>query len=251
MEERFLKLTGGEDRLFSSDRYPRPFAFNQEVAQVFDDMVHRSVPLYKEVTLLAVDWALKYAAPNTKIFDIGCSTGTVIECLSTRVEASCHLVGVDCSEAMIERAKSKVIPAVSLPTIDLLCKDVRDVCFKNASVIIVNYTLQFLPIRDRMRVLKRMVESLEPGGLIFLSEKVRSESSEFQETITTQYESFKQDRGYSRLEIEKKKEALENVLVPLTENDYRRQLNKFGVDSVDSIAKWNNFVTLVGMKATV
>lgn len=248
MQNHPIKLSGERDELFNTDHYPKPFAFNHEVAQVFDDMVHRSVPLYQEVTSLAVDWALRYACKDGKVFDIGCSTGTVLECLGRRLVEPTHFVGVDCSGPMIKRAQEKLADFPQHHSLELKEADVREVDFGGASVIIVNYTLQFLPVRDRMKVLKKMIEGLKTGGLIFMSEKVRSESYEFQETTTSLYEGFKRSRGYSMLEIEKKKEALENVLVPLTESDYRRQMKKFGIEAVDSISKWNNFVTLVGQK---
>lgn len=243
-----LVLNSEKDQLFASQRYPKPFAFNAEVAGVFDDMVKRSIPLYCDVTPYLGDWALDYYKAGTNVYDIGCSTGTTMLHLSQRLEKPVTFIGIDNSPAMIEKAEEKLRAIPAQHRHHLVCDDVMTQNISNASIVILNYTLQFLPIASRYGLLKRIYDGLCPGGILFLSEKVRFDHPQFQETSTNIYENFKERQGYSRTEIEMKKEALDNVLVPFTEQEHRSALKNAGFHSYDSVMKWNNFMSLVAFK---
>ena len=202
-----LVLSSNKDELFSGKRYPRPFAFNADVADVFDDMVKRSIPLYRDVTQYTALWAQNYYQGGSQIYDIGCSTGTTLLHLAQCLDKPVRLIGVDNSKAMIDKAKAKTAACPDHHSVSLICDDVMNVDISNASMVVINYTLQFLPMVDRRRLLQRIYDGLLPGGILFLSEKVRFSCPQFQETTTSIYESFKENQGYSRTEIEQKKEA--------------------------------------------
>lgn len=243
-----LKLMGERDRLFLSNRYPQPFEFNNEVARVFDDMVQRSIPLYSLVTDSACKWASQYYQKGSAIYDIGCSTGTTIDALSHVILTPSHFIGIDNSEAMISKAEEKLHNFTHPHKIDLICDDVLNVEFKDLSVAIVNYTLQFIPIAKRKTLLKKIYNGMRDGGLLFISEKVASSCPRFQETKTEIYENFKASQGYSNREIARKKEALENVLVPFTESQLVNTIEQVGFSSCESVIKWNNFTSLIALK---
>lgn len=246
-----VKLVSGErDELFAAEGYPKPFAFNREVAQVFDDMVSRSIPLYKEVTRTSAEWALRFYRPGTAIYDIGCSTGTTTAALAEAflgAGTSAAFIGVDNSEPMIAKAQDKLAPWRSAHSIDLLATDIRQHKFQPTSVVIINYTLQFLPIAHRRSLLTSIRQALVPGGILFISDKVRGGCPEFHEAMTHIYEGFKQENGYSRTEIERKKEALEHVLVPLTFTEQMDLLADSGFTYNEPVVKWNNFLSTVSM----
>lgn len=243
-----LKLISHNDDIFAGRHYPKPFAFNHEVAEVFDDMVQRSIPLYRDVTRFTADWVLHFYQTGTAIIDIGCSTGTTTHQIAHRLEQSAHFLAIDSSQAMIERAKDKLSDLPSRHHLTLKCSDVMTVALPKSSAVVINYTLQFLPVSQRNTLLQRLFESLVPGGILMISEKVRLNSPSFQELSTNLYEQFKEKQGYSRTEIEKKKEALENVLIPFTEDEHRQALKLSGFAHIESVMKWNNFMTLVAMK---
>ncbi|SMF76335.1 carboxy-S-adenosyl-L-methionine synthase CmoA [Pseudobacteriovorax antillogorgiicola] len=243
-----LVLNSKKDELFASKQYPKPFAFNAEVAGVFDDMVKRSIPLYCDVTTYLGDWALDYYKAGSHIYDIGCSTGTTMIHLAQRLEKPVTFFGVDNSSAMIAKAEEKLDHAPEQHRYQLICDDVMNVAISNASVVIINYTLQFLPITQRLALLQKIYDGLCPGGILFVSEKVRFDNPQFQETSTKIYEEFKERQGYSRTEIEKKKEALDNVLIPFTEQEHKDFLGQAGFSHCDSVMKWNNFMSLVAFK---
>ena len=60
------------------------FTFNTEVAEVFDDMITRSVPFYLEQQSMIKEIAKKFWIPGTNIYDLGCSTDRK----STRLNSS-------------------------------------------------------------------------------------------------------------------------------------------------------------------
>ena len=149
---------------------------------------------------------------------------------------------------LFRSAREKLADLPSHHQLTLLCQDVRETPLPRASVVIINYTLQFLPVADRLSLLCRIYEALVPGGIVIISEKVRSATPAFQELTTAIYERFKEEQGYSRTEIERKKEALDQVLVPFTEQEHRQNLVTAGFSAIDSLMKWNNFLTLIAQK---
>lgn len=248
VQEQRLKLAGQPDQLFAASGYPKPFEFNHDVAAVFDDMVSRSVPLYADVTTHAARWALRFYQPQTALLDIGCSTATLLELVATASASPMHLVGIDNSEGMLDKAREKLSSISAAHQWELHCADVSRAPLPRASVVVMNYTLQFIPVVERKALMQRIYDALVPGGLLFISEKTRGVCPEFQETTTLFYEEFKRRQGYSDNEIARKKEALENVLVPFTEPELRRLLSQIGFSHMDSVLKWNNFVSIVALK---
>lgn len=244
-----LYLRSERDELFEKGPWPKPFAFNDAVARVFDDMVSRSVPLYHEVVACAAHWARRYYQEGTKVVDVGCSTGTFMELLGRYFPEPIHMLGVDNSEPMLEQAKQKLEELASYHTIELECEGAANANYQNSSVVVMNYTLQFLPVSERKLVLQKIYDGLVPGGLLFLSEKVKSSVPQFQETVTQYYEAFKEANGYAKTEIERKKEALEHVLVPLTYEQQALMLVECGFSSVETLIKMHNFTTYVALKS--
>ncbi|MEO1148753.1 MAG: carboxy-S-adenosyl-L-methionine synthase CmoA [Cyanobacteria bacterium J06638_22] len=236
------------DALFEQSPYPKPFAFNEEVARVFDNMVSRSIPLYRETIAAAVYWTRAYYQPGTRIIDVGCSTGTFLELLGRFLPEPAILVGVDNAPAMLDKARQKLAALPNQHQVEFVCDRAEAVEFGNSSVVILNYTLQFLPVHHRQHVLNAIHSGLVPGGLVFLSEKVKSPHPRFQEQITRHYEAFKARNGYAQTEVERKKEALENVLVPLTEAQQIAMLQTAGFEPIEILSKFHNFLTLVAEK---
>lgn len=246
--EKLIHLDSAPDTLFRGNSYPKPFEFNQEVAHVFDDMVGRSVPMYADVAYLAGQWALRFFQKGSRIYDVGCSTGTVISFLAHSMDQPCDFIGIDLSEPMILKARAKLRDMPERHKVELICDDVMNHKFYDASVVVVNYTLQFLPVSMRHTLIHRIYEGLKPGGILFLSEKTKFENPEFQEVNTLFYEEFKLRQGYTRSEIARKKEALENVLIPFTEKEYIDSMSSAGFLKPEPIGKWYGFTSFVAQK---
>ncbi len=239
---------GDKDRLFKSDGFPKKFEFNEDVARVFDDMVHRSIPMYEDVLNAAIAWTNHFYQDGTKIYDLGCSTGSTIYALASSLNRQLDIVGIDNSKAMLEKAREKLQPFQHTHHISLIPADLQDSAVNQASVVIMNYTLQFIPVLKRKTILERIYQGLRPGGILFLSEKIRSTSPVVQEIQTSIYEGFKLRNGYTRTEIELKKEALDNVLVPFSLNEHLDYLLAAGFAHAEMILRWNNFGSIVAIK---
>lgn len=243
-----LNLRGSYDKLFEWGKYPKPFEFNDEVAKVFDNMVSRSVPLYQEVNHSLVEWAYYYCQGGGKVYDIGCSTGTTLLALAQQIKEKTQFVGIDTSQSMLDQAEEKLMKMPAHHELQLLCENALAIDYCEATMVIMNYTLQFIEVLHRKTLLEKIYAGLNEGGVLFLSEKVRSKVPEIQEMLTRSYESFKFRRGYSVNEIERKKEALDQVLIPLSMDEQIELVEGVGFSACEPIIRWNNFVTYVAIK---
>jgi tRNA (cmo5U34)-methyltransferase len=225
-----------------------PFEFNQKVADVFDDMVQRSVPFYQEVHRLIIDLLSHQTKPNQLIMDLGCSTGTTI-CLIEKSlpEKKFSYIGIDNSAPMIEKAQAK-LDLYQIQNAELLVQDINLVDFKQVDHVIMNYTLQFIPLEKRNELVKKIFQQLPAGGMFILSEKIKTEDDSFHSLVNELYYDFKRRNGYSELEISQKREALENVLIPLKSSELIKLLNNSGFKQVEMIFRWYNFASFVGIK---
>lgn len=243
-----LVLTSKRDSLFENGPFPVPFEFNHEVVEVFDDMVSRSVPLYKEVNEAIVQWSYLFHQNSTNIYDIGCSTGTTLHAIAQHLPLPAKLIGIDNSGPMIKKAKAKLSNIPDKHSSELVLGNALDVSMENSSLTILNYTLQFFPLKERKKLLQKIFDATVSEGILFMSEKVRSENPYFQDAITRIYENFKIKAGYSKNEVERKKEALDRVLVPLSLNELIDMLKEVGFKHVEPIIRWNTFVSIVAQK---
>ncbi|MFQ5449107.1 MAG: carboxy-S-adenosyl-L-methionine synthase CmoA [Nitrospinaceae bacterium] len=238
-----------KDNLFTLTAAPEKFEFNASVARVFDDMLERSIPLYRECQEMVIRWAAKYAREGSCVYDLGCSTGTLLSLLAHALAGreGLRLVGVDNSEPMLDKARGKLRNA-PLPC-QLVCADLNaDFPLTGASVVVLNYTLQFLPPGRRPRLAQHIYQGLNPGGCLIAVEKVHGENAELDRSFAEFHDEFKISRGYSQLEISRKREALENVLTPWTLEQNRALLKIAGFASAEVFFKWNNFAGFVALK---
>lgn len=223
------------------------FAFDERVASVFKDMINRSVPGYQTVLGMLGVLAANHAVDGTHVYDLGCSLGGSTLMLRQHIQHDCKIIGVDYSPEMVERCKQNVADDPHpLPT-EILCNDIRDIEFKPCSVVVMNFTLQFLPVEDRDVLLKKILKALVPGGAFILCEKVKFASDEEQTWQTEMYHSFKKANGYSELEVAQKRSALEDVLRPETIEQHKNRLLTCGFDDVHS---WFQCLSFAGIIAT-
>lgn len=217
------------DQIFAQPQQVVDFAFTAAVADVFPDMVRRSVPGYETVISQLGVLARRYAQANSNIYDLGCSLGASTLAMALQVrEPKVHYIGVDNSEAMIQRCEQRLerqLPAGSFQTI---CADICEVPMQQASVIVLNFTLQFIEPAARQALMQRIYEALLPGGILVLSEKIKFADPGEQAFMTELYMEFKRANGYSELEISQKRSALENVLIPDTLEIHQERLSLAG-----------------------
>ena len=228
---------------------PKPFVFDEQVAHVFEDMIQRSVPGYGMSLSMITLIARKYAIPGSKLYDLGCSLGaSSLALVSGNPVENLHLIGVDDSEHMLLRCSKNLEQAQLNCEWELLCEDILDTEIENASIVILNFTLQFIPIAKRVGLLENIYKGLIPGGVLLLSEKIAFEDPSIQETMTSLHEDFKRAHGYSDLEVSRKRTALEEVLLPESIDDHKARLQKAGFNRAARWFQCFNFASLIAFK---
>ena len=233
------------DKVFEKS-ITKQFEFDEEVASVFDDMLNRSVPFYKEMQRLSINFACNFLEENDKVYDLGCSTASTLIELSKHCVSKLELIGVDNSTAMLNR-DSKKAKAFGVD-IELINSDLHDVDYTNAKLILSNYTLQFIRPLQREKLVKKVFDSLKKEGIFIFSEKVISSNSKLNKQSIDEYYEFKKTQGYSEFEISQKREALENVLIPYTEEENKKMILDAGFSHCETIFKWVNFATFIAIK---
>jgi len=233
------------DKVFTKP-IKKQFEFDEEVAAVFDDMLERSVPFYKESQKITKFFALKALREGGVLYDLGCSTASLLIDISKDLKFEAKLVGLDNSEAMLERAKKKVDAYGA--SVELVMGDILQYPYNEADVFISNYTLQFIRPLVREELIKKIASSLREEGVFIFSEKVISHHPKLNKDLIECYYEFKKEQGYSEYEIMQKREALENVLVPYSEEENITMAKNAGFSHCEVIFRWANFATFIAVK---
>lgn len=227
------------------------FAFDQQVVEVFPDMISRSVPGYASILAMIEQLSARFAVPGTNIYDLGCSLGAASRLISPQVPRDCTLYAIDSSAAMIAKLQQLLgqqpIKPTGCPIIAQLA-DVREVSLTNASFVVLNLTLQFVPLLDRPQLLQQVYQSLVGGGALLISEKICFEDPHQQQLLTELHHDFKRAHGYSELEIAQKRTSIENILVPETLTAHCQRLKKVGFQKVVPWFQCFNFVSILAVK---
>jgi len=236
-----------EDKIYIDEKLgDEPFRFDDSVANVFPDMLRRSIPGYAASIEAIGSLAARYVRPGTNCYDLGCSLGAATLAMHQGIRADdCRIMAVDSSEAMIQKCKTVVAGANN---IEVRLADIRDIAIENASMVVMNYTLQFLDLGARATMIRRIHDGLIKGGLFLLSEKVVDEDPHMEELLVDLHHEHKRRNDYSQLEISRKRAALENVLVPESVATHRERLATAGFAHSAVWLRYFNFVSIVAIK---
>ncbi|SDU21104.1 carboxy-S-adenosyl-L-methionine synthase CmoA [Desulfobacula phenolica] len=239
-----------KDKVFAEKKNKvKPFEFNKEVADVFDDMLNRSVPLYMESIERQSKLTAQYYQAGSRIYDLGCSHGNLgILILNQLKERPFSMVAVDSSKPMIEKYKKRLVYQGKTRPVDLVCGFLENIHIKNASVVLINLTLQFLDMKKRDALIKKIYQGMNPNGILLLTEKTVHESKQLDDLQTSFYKIFKLENGYSELEISQKRDALEKVLIPDTIETHKNRILNAGFALFDVWLKWFNFASMIAIK---
>jgi tRNA (cmo5U34)-methyltransferase len=242
-----------EDTIYKSDSGSEPFRFDDRVARVFPDMLRRSIPGYAASIEAIGSLAARYVRAGSNCYDLGCSLGAATLAMRQGIDApGCRIVAVDSAPAMIERCK-RVIAADSgapdlMTDVDFVLGDIRDIEIANASMVVLNYTLQFIELVDRDALLQSICSGMNPGGLLVLSEKVIDDNPQMEALLVELHHEHKRRNRYSALEISRKRAALENVLVPETVAAHRARLQTAGFSHSAVWLRYFNFVSIIALR---
>ena len=239
-----------KDKLFRKKRrLLSDFEFGQRTAAVFDDMLDRSVPFYREMQRMIGEMAADFAVDGTHLYDLGCSTGNTLLALDAILPKEMRFIGVDSSKDMLERVRQKLSQHRMTRPYDLVCADLnRGVQVTNASVVIMTLTLQFIRPLYRHQLIRQIASGMHERGCFILIEKVLPKDSMLNRLFIKYYYGFKERQGYSKIEIAQKREALENILVPYRLEENKELLLNSGFSQCDVFFQWYNFCGIVALK---
>lgn len=225
------------------------FAFDAQVADVFSDMIERSVPGYPAIITMIETLTEHYAQPGSNLYDLGCSLGASTLSMARGLGgADCKIIAIDNSHAMVERCRKAVDELHLCAGVRVVEGEILATEITNASVVVLNFTLQFIPFEERVALLKKIYAGMRPGGVLILSEKVLFSDSHLNNLLIDIHHDFKRAHGYSNLEVSQKRSALEKVLLPETIQTHRERLLQAGFASVDVWFQCFNFMSMLAVK---
>ena len=243
----------GEDRIYETDDGSAPFRFNDNVAAVFPDMLRRSIPGYAASLEAIGSLAARYVKADTNCYDLGCSLGAATLAMRQGIDVpGCRILAVDVAPAMISRCREILAEDDRLnrpgTEVILIEDDIRNVNITNASMVVLNYTLQFVAPEDRDAMIERICQGMTDGGLLVLSEKVVDENAHMEALPVELHHEHKRRNDYSALEIARKRAALENVLIPETVAAHRERLARAGFRHTAVWLRYFNFVSIIAIR---
>lgn len=225
------------------------FVFDESVANVFTDMIQRSVPGYAAVNQLLPIVAKAFIQPGTNVYDLGCSLGEASLSIVDAIQYdNVKILAVDNSQAMIDQLKKRLTALNAQTRIKPNCCDVVGIDIEHSAFVILNYTLQFIDHAQRDDLITRIYSGLSTDGALLLSEKIRYADADEDALMQRLHENYKRDNDYSDLEISQKREALENVLVRDTHEQHIKRLHHAGFSKAFILAKYLNFVSYIAIK---
>jgi len=235
------------DKIYKAKVDISKFTFDQKVVDVFDDMVLRSVPGYKQMIELIGLAGREYPVINSNVYDLGCSTGAVSMSIASNLRSeSVKIFSIDNSQEMLDQCSKNLSGTEA--NIQYICDDIENIQFENASLIVLNLTLQFINPQYRSDLVKRMFNGLLPGGALIISEKIIHENEEINKSLISLHESFKRENGYSKTEIAQKRKAIEGVLIPESIEQHLKRLSEVGFKKPLVQMQCLNFASFLAVK---
>ncbi len=225
------------------------FEFDEQIVRVFPDMIARSVPGYASILSMIEQLSSRFIRPGTTVWDLGCSLGAATRLIRRQALQDCTIHAVDNSSVMIQRLQSILAESPDDGCrVELHEADLRDVKVSDASFVVLNLTLQFLPPAERTNVIENIFRGLLPGGALLLSEKICFNEPTQQHLMTELHHDFKRANGYSDLEVAQKRTAIENRLIPETLDTHIDRLKNAGFTTVAPWFQCFNFVSILAVR---
>ena len=239
-----------KDHIFAEPLAQVPdFCFDDQVAEVFPDMIQRSVPGYHTIIQTIGKLTSRFQQADSLYYDLGCSLGAATLAMRRNITApGSQIIAVDNSPAMVERCERHLQAFRSDVPVTVQLADIRQQSIENAAIVVINFTLQFLPVSDRDALIEKVYRGLKPGGLLILSEKLVFDDAKAHELLIDLHHDFKRANGYSELEISQKRSALENVMRPDTPQEHQQRLQKAGFSSQTQWFQCFNFCSMLAIK---
>ncbi len=228
------------------------FQFDESVAEVFPDMISRSVPGYASILSVIEQLAARFVLPGSHVYDLGCSLGAATLLIRNQSAKDCVIHAIDSSPAMTSRLQKQLAGQDDEGCrVEVQTADICDVEMANASMIVLNFTLQFVDQPQRQLLINRIYDALVPGGALLISEKICFDDPGQQKLLNELHLDFKRACGYSELEISQKRTSLENTLIPESLDVHQQRLASAGFETIAPWFQCFNFASILAIKGPV
>lgn len=242
-------MSNSTDTIYASQQQVADFNFDQRVADVFPDMIQRSVPGYQTILHTLGLLTERYAQANSNLYDLGCSLGAATLMMRRHnKQPGCRIISVDNSPAMLARAEQHINNYRGDTPVELLCQNLQDTKISNASMVVLNFTLQFIAPEQRLDALTTIANGMNDGGILLLSEKINHPDEAINEALIDLHHEFKRANGYSELEISQKRTALENVMITESVECHLDRLKQAGFRHAAVWYQSYNFCSMLALK---
>lgn len=227
----------------------KDFAFDAQVVEVFPDMISRSVPGYNTIIDTIGRLSQRFVQKNTVVYDLGCSLGAATLAIRKGINSKdCKIISVDNSPAMVERCKMHINAFKGKTPVEVIEGNIQDIKIENASMVVLNFTLQFIDKAERQALINDIAEGINTGGVLVISEKISHGNSVIDEHLINLHHDFKRANGYSELEVAQKRTALENVMRTDSIEQHIQRLTTAGFNHVSPWFQCFNFVSFIAIK---
>jgi tRNA (cmo5U34)-methyltransferase len=234
-----------KDEVIPQDKW----TFDGDVTAVFDDMLARSIPQYAVMRDAVYQLACRYIQPRTAVVDLGSSRGEAVAKLVSHYAMVNRFHLTDVSEPMLAALRERFAHDIAINTVRVQHCDLRsDFPLCEPSVVLCILTLQFTPIEYRQQIVQTIYDKLLPHGALILVEKVLGATAPINQLMVDIYYDMKREHGYTEEQIQRKRMALEGVLVPVTAAWNEALLDQAGFRQVDCFWRWCNFAGWLAVK---
>ena len=238
------------DRIFSEDLGHIPgFEFDERVVNVFPDMIQRSVPGYQSVIAMTGALAARFAQPDSYCYDLGCSLGASSLSICGRLPDRCKVIAVDSSAAMVSEFQRSIEGQPEQASVQIVEADIIDYPISAASLVVLNFTLQFIPVLQRQALIERIYQGMLPGAALLVSEKIKHQDESLNDLFIDTHHEFKRRQGYSQLEVAQKRAAIEDVLIPETIEQHFQRFRSAGFKQSSLWFQCLNFCSMIAIKS--
>ena len=206
----------------------------KNVPKNFEKHIYKSIPQYNEGHKMIMSLSDYFLKDDSYCFDIGCSTGNLLEKLSKFTNKKSNFVGIDSEKQMVKFAKKKF---VKNPKVKIYHSNILNYPIKKSDLIISYYTLQFIYPKFRQKLINKIYEKLEWGGAFIIFEKVRAPDARFHDILNSIYYDFKENNNFSTQEIFDKQKSLRGVMEPFSSEGNLGLFKRAGFKDVVTIFK--------------
>jgi len=213
----------------------------------FDEHINWSIRGYSDLLSDVISFSRYFIENDTNVVDIGCSTGKLTQALmeyNHEVVPEARYIGVEVAEGFFKdldkRADQIYKKGLSIRAfVEFIYDDIRNYKFENCSLVTSLFTLQFMPKKDRTKVIQDIYDGLNEGGGFIFAEKIDCENSRIQDMMTFNYYDYKRQK-FEYDDIMTKERTLRHMLKPNTWSELDKMIRDAGFKSVEQ--SWRNHI---------